>query len=104
MQNSIVIWVRNLARQQLAQDIRTDSEITEIVNTELTSFRTSIGIGSDSNVATLISEAESRLENQIRTDSEMTEIVNTELTSFRTSIGVSSDSSVGGLISEQRQD
>jgi hypothetical protein len=78
--------------------------MTEIVNTELTSFRTSIGVSSDSNIASLISEAETRLDNKIVDSNGARTIANEEVTSFRTAIGLGSDSSVATIISSVREE
>ena len=87
------------AETRLNNKIVDSGDILTITNGELTSFRTSIGLGSDSNVATLISNAESRLNNKIVDSGDILTITNDEITSFRTSIGLGSDSSVTTLIS-----
>ena len=78
--------------------------MTEIVNSELTSFRTSIGVSSDSSVGGLISEAETRLDNKIVDSNGARLIANEEVTSFRTAIGLGSDSSVATIISSVRDE
>ena len=80
-------------------------DILTITNGELTSFRTSIGLGSDSSVATIISDVREEITNLVILDSNnVGSITDTKLVAFKNNIGLGSDSSVGTLITDVRNE
>ena len=70
-----------------------------VTNSRLTTFRTEIGIGTDS-VGKLLNDVEEGIRSDIRSDSDILSITNSRLTAFRTDIGLGTDSSVSSLIND----